>query len=79
MAKKQSQEVAWPDPEPIGEIRDRGFIEKPLVDQPHSSYDGSSCPVPDRASWCRFGSTAQTWPEPRPLGRSCRGKEQNIL
>jgi hypothetical protein len=71
--------VARSDPESIGEILDGGFIEKPLLDQPHSSRDGSSRPVPDRAPRCGFGSAAQTWPKARPLGRSRRGKELNIL
>jgi hypothetical protein len=79
MVKKQPQQVARSDPETIGEIRNRGFIEKPLLDQPHSSRDRGSCPIPDRAPWCGFGSAAQTRPEARSLGRSCRGKELNIL
>src|SRR6516164_2201148 len=63
----------------IGEIRDRALIEEPVLDQPHSSRDGGSRPAPRGASRCRFRSTAQAWPEARPLGRGCRGKELNIL
>src|SRR5215469_10037182 len=71
--------MARSDTETIGEIRDRGFIEKPLLDQPHFSRDSGSCPIPDRAPRRCFGSAAQTRPEARSLGRCCRGKELNIL
>ena len=79
MAKKKPQKVARSDPEAIGEIRYRGFIEESLLDQPHSSRNGGCRPAPRRAARRRFGSAAQTRPEARPLSRGCRGKELNIL
>ena len=71
--------MARPDPETIGEIGHRGFIEETLFDQAHSSRNGSCRPAPRGTPRCRFGSTAQTWPEARPFSASRRRKELNIL
>ena len=79
MVQKQPQQVAWSDPEIIGEIGDRGFFEESLLNEPHAPRDGGRRPIPCRASWRRFRSAAQAWPKARPLGGSRRGKEPNIL
>jgi hypothetical protein len=78
MVQKQPQQVAWSDPEMIGEIGDRGFFEESLLNEPHAPRDGGRRPVPCRAPWRRFRSAAQAWPKARPFGGSHRGKELNI-
>ena|SRR6266540_4622675 len=79
VTKKESQEVARPDPQFFRELADRCPIQKALLDEAHSACDRRRRATPCRAPGRGLRSAPQTRAEAGALRRRGSRKKQHVF